>query len=79
MTLKNAIDVAEKYVGRELHVCSISELPEKWIFGFCDANNEIPDDDSTVFFHKETGVIEHCFPPIHMEELALAKEIELPA
>lgn len=76
LTLNQGKAAALEYAGAGLEICSIHELPDKWVFGFRNAKTKEYPDTSPVSVDKEAGSAEEFFPPDHMDEFLSMKEIE---
>lgn len=77
ITLEQAKKAALDYMGEGLEISEANELPDKWIFAFCDAETKEEPDIAPVYVGKEDGTVGEFFPPDHLDELALMKPIEV--
>ncbi len=69
VTLDEAKKKALEYIGGGLEICTVSELPGKWVFAFCDTKTKEEPDISPVMVTMEDGQTSVFFPPDHLEEL----------
>lgn len=76
ITLEEAKVKALEYIGAGLEIAEVNELPDKWVFSFCDAATKEEPDISPVSVDKGDGRVDEFFPPDHMDELANMKPIE---
>lgn len=76
ITLDEAKKKALEYIGAGLEICSVSELPGKWVFCFRNAETKEEPDISPVAVTMTDGQLSVFFPPEHMPELSHMKQIE---
>ncbi len=74
--LDEAKKKALEYIGGGVEICTVSELPGKWLFAFRNAETKEEADVSPVAVTMEDGQPSAFFPPEHLEELAQIKVIE---
>lgn len=77
VTIEQAKKAALDFMGAGLEISEASELPDKWVFSFRNAETKEEPDIAPVFVNKENGVAAEFFPPEHLAELPLMKPIEV--
>lgn len=77
ITLDKAKEIALRSESKNMEICTIYELPGKWVFSFRDAETKEEPDIPGTSVDKDDGTIGVFFPPdCDEEELEKMKRIE---